>query len=99
MKIKIKVNIDTKLAGKGVRYDPNFVVSDDDFEDLTNRVVQLKNLKNVHTTPSRVTRSQGKLVGDPSMAKQKKSAKKTTHTDVSDDSVLVVIRKKIKKKQ
>ncbi|KAF3632925.1 hypothetical protein FXO37_27273 [Capsicum annuum] len=76
MKFKKKFNIDTKLAGKGIRYDPNFLVSDDDFEDLTNRDVQLKNLKNVYATPSRITRSQGKLLGDLSMAEQKKSAKK-----------------------
>ncbi|KAF3672101.1 hypothetical protein FXO37_07690 [Capsicum annuum] len=48
MKIKKKVSIDTKLAGKGIRYDPNFVVTDDDFEDLTHRDVRLKDLKNVH---------------------------------------------------
>ncbi|KAM3252239.1 hypothetical protein P3L10_006309 [Capsicum annuum] len=97
MKIKKKVNIDKKLASKGIRYDPSFVVSDDDFENLTNRDVQLKDLKNVHATPSRITRSQGKLVSDPSMAKQKKSAKIKAHTDVSDDSDLVVIRERIKK--
>ncbi|PHT29697.1 hypothetical protein CQW23_30709 [Capsicum baccatum] len=60
MKIKKKVNIDMKLAGKGIRYDPNFVVSDVDFEDFTNCDIQLKDLKNVHATSSRITRSQGK---------------------------------------
>ncbi|KAM3342391.1 hypothetical protein P3S68_027357 [Capsicum galapagoense] len=69
MKLKKKLNIDMRLTGKGIRYDPNFVVSDDDFEGLINRDVQLKDLNNVHPTPSRITRSQGKLLGDPSMAK------------------------------
>ncbi|PHU01405.1 hypothetical protein BC332_31192 [Capsicum chinense] len=59
MKFKKKLNIDTKLAVKGIRYDPNFIVSDDDSEDLTNHDVQLKDLKNVDATPSRITRSQG----------------------------------------
>ncbi|KAF3654130.1 hypothetical protein FXO37_16662 [Capsicum annuum] len=62
MNIKEKINIDTKLAGKGIRYDPNFIISDDNFEDFTNRDIQLKDLKNVHATRSRITRSQGKLV-------------------------------------
>ncbi|KAF3681093.1 hypothetical protein FXO38_01926 [Capsicum annuum] len=95
--MKKKVNTATKLAGKGIRYDPSFVAPDDDFEDLTNPDVRLNNLKNVHASPSRITRSRGKLVGDPSMAKQKNQLKKA-HTDVSDDSDLVVIRKKKNKK-
>ncbi|KAM3281679.1 hypothetical protein P3S67_027325 [Capsicum chacoense] len=56
--MKKKVNTDTKLAGKGIRYDPNFVAPDDDFEDLTNPDVRLNDLKNVHASPSRITRSQ-----------------------------------------
>ncbi|KAF3635319.1 hypothetical protein FXO37_26046 [Capsicum annuum] len=58
MKIKKNVSIDTKLAGKGIRYDPNFVVTAADFEDLTNRDVRLKDWKNAHGSPSRITRSQ-----------------------------------------
>ncbi|KAF3664468.1 hypothetical protein FXO38_10097 [Capsicum annuum] len=60
--MKKKVNTDTKLAGKGIRYDLNFVAPDDDFKDLTNPDVRLNDLKNVHASPSRITRSQGKLV-------------------------------------
>ncbi|KAM3380256.1 hypothetical protein P3S68_005829 [Capsicum galapagoense] len=89
MKIKKNVSIDTKLAGKGIRYDPNFVVTAADFEDLTNRDVRLKDWKNVHGSPSRITRSQGKLVGDPSMAKQKKSTKKKAYTDIKKEKISV----------
>ncbi|KAF3633100.1 hypothetical protein FXO38_25762 [Capsicum annuum] len=58
MKIKKNVSIDTKLASKGIRYDPNFVVTAADFKDLTNRDVRLKDWKNAHGSPSRITRSQ-----------------------------------------
>ncbi|KAF3663527.1 hypothetical protein FXO37_11940 [Capsicum annuum] len=40
--MKKKVNTDTKLAVKGIRYDPKFIAPDDDFEDLTNPEVRLK---------------------------------------------------------
>ncbi|KAF3661856.1 hypothetical protein FXO38_11456 [Capsicum annuum] len=60
LKIKKKFNTDTKLASKGIRYDPNFIATNDDFEDLTNPEVRLKDLKNVHASPSRITRSRGK---------------------------------------
>ncbi|KAF3675663.1 hypothetical protein FXO37_05723 [Capsicum annuum] len=55
MKIKKKVSTDTKLAGRGIRYYPKFVATNDAFEDLSNLDVRLKDLKNVNTSPSRIT--------------------------------------------
>ncbi|KAM3323448.1 hypothetical protein P3S67_004599 [Capsicum chacoense] len=60
--MKKKFNTDTKLVGKGIRYDPNFVSPDDDFEDLTDPEVRLKDLKNVHASPSRITRSRDLII-------------------------------------
>ncbi|KAM3322388.1 hypothetical protein P3S67_003539 [Capsicum chacoense] len=83
-----KVNTDTKLAGNGIRYSPNFISPDDDFEDLTNPEVRLKNLKNVHASPSRITRPRDD-------GKSSKGKKKIIVTDEED---ALVPPKKIRKR-
>ncbi|KAF3659667.1 hypothetical protein FXO37_13871 [Capsicum annuum] len=107
MKFKKKISIDTKLAGKGIRYDPNFVVTDDDFKDLTNRDVRLKDLKNVHGSPSRITRSQDLVVIRKKIKKNSdskndeydgKSSKGKEKITVTDEGDTLVPPKKSKKR-